>query len=422
MTTNESGANFAESTDAVFDPYRARDDFPVLNQTVHGKPLVYLDNAATTHKPQAVIDATSHYYSKDNSNVHRGLHTLSERATRDYEGARDKLQKFINAPSRGEVLYTSGTTDGINLVAQSYVRPRVQPDDEIIISHMEHHSNIVPWQLVCEQTGAKLKVIPVNDRGELDFDAYLKLLGPRTKFVSIVHLSNSLGTINPVARIIEAAHAQDVKVLLDGAQAISRLSVDVQALDCDFYAMSGHKIYGPTGTGVLFGRASLLDEMPPYQGGGDMIRTVSFAGTTYNDLPYKFEAGTPNIAGAVGLGAAVDYLGGHGVDAVDEHERDILNYATQAVADIPGLRVIGTAEKKAGVLSFVLKGAHAHDVGTILDTQGVAVRAGHHCTMPLMERFDVPATARASFALYNTREDVDALVAGLYKTIDIFGN
>jgi cysteine desulfurase/selenocysteine lyase len=422
VNSERNGANFADSTDAVFDPYRARQDFPVLAQQVHGKPLVYLDNAATTHKPQSVIDATVKYYAEDNSNVHRGLHTLSERATRDYEGARDKLQRFINASSRGEVLYTSGTTNGINLVAQSYVRPRLKPGDEIIISHMEHHSNIVPWQLVCEQTGAKLKVVPVNDRGELEFDAYLKLLNPRTRFVSMVHLSNSLGTINPIEEVIKAAHAQNVKVLVDGAQAISRLSVDVQALDCDFYAMSGHKIYGPTGTGVLFGRETLLDEMSPYEGGGDMIRTVSFEGTTYNDLPYKFEAGTPNIAGAVGLGAAVDYLVGHGVDAVDEHERVILDYATQAVADIPGLKIIGTAENKAGVLAFVLEGAHAHDVGTILDTQGVAVRAGHHCTMPLMERFDIPATARASFALYNTREDVDALVAGLRKTIDIFGS
>jgi len=422
MNSKRNGANFADSTDAVFDPYRARQDFPVLAQQVHGKPLVYLDNAATTHKPQSVIDATVKYYAEDNSNVHRGLHTLSERATRDYEGARDKLQRFINASSRGEVLYTSGTTNGINLVAQSYVRPRLKPDDEIIISHMEHHSNIVPWQLVCEQTGAKLKVVPVNDRGELEFDAYLKLLNPRTRFVSMVHLSNSLGTINPIEEVIKAAHAQNVKVLVDGAQAISRLSVDVQALDCDFYAMSGHKIYGPTGTGVLFGRETLLDEMSPYEGGGDMIRTVSFEGTTYNDLPYKFEAGTPNIAGAVGLGAAVDYLVGHGVDAVDQHERVILDYATQAVADVPGLRIIGTAENKAGVLAFVLEGAHAHDVGTILDTQGVAVRAGHHCTMPLMERFDIPATARASFALYNTREDVDALISGLQKTIDIFGS
>ena len=418
----DDGVNFGTSTEAVFDAYRAREDFPALHQTVHGKPLVYLDNAATTHKPQVVIDATVDYYAKDNSNVHRGLHTLSERATRDYEGARDKVQQFINAASRSEVLYTRGTTDGINLVAQCYVRPRLKPDDEIIISHMEHHSNIVPWQMVCEQTGARLKVVPVNDRGELDFDAYLELLGPRTKFVSIVHLSNSLGTINPVKRIVDAAHAEGVPVLLDGAQAASRLSVDVQALDCDFYAMSGHKIYGPTGIGVLYGRESLLDEMSPYQGGGDMIRTVSFEKTTYNDLPYKFEAGTPNIAGAVGLGAAVDYLSAHGVDAVDEHERDILEYATAAVADVPGLRLIGTAEHKAGVLAFVLSGAHAHDIGTIVDTQGVAVRAGHHCTMPLMERFGVAATARASFALYNTREDIDALVAALHKAVDIFGD
>ena len=418
----DTGINFGSSTEAVFDPYRARQDFPVLDQTVHGKPLAYLDNAATTHKPQAVIDATTKYYAQDNSNVHRGLHTLSERATRDYEGARDKLQKFFNASSRKEVLYTKGTTDGINLVAQCYVRPRVGPGDEIIITHMEHHSNIVPWHMVCEQTGATLKVVPINDAGELDLDAYLDMLGPKTRFVSVVYLSNSLGTINPVREIIDAAHAQGVRVLLDGAQASSRIAVDVQALGCDFYAMSGHKVYGPTGVGMLYGREALLDDMVPYQGGGDMIRTVSLNKTTYNDLPYKFEAGTPNIAGAIALGIALDYLSGHGVEAIDEHERQLLDYATDAVAEVKGLKVIGTAEHKAGVLSFVLEGAHAHDVGTILDTQGVAIRAGHHCTMPLMERFGVAATARASFGLYNTREDVDQFITGLHKTIELFGD
>jgi len=333
----DTGINFGSSTEAVFDPYRARQDFPVLDQTVHGKPLAYLDNAATTHKPQAVIDATTKYYAQDNSNVHRGLHTLSERATRDYEGARDKLQKFFNASSRQEVLYTKGTTDGINLVAQCYVRPRVGPGDEIIITHMEHHSNIVPWHMVCEQTGATLKVVPINDAGELDLDAYLDMLGPKTRFVSVVYLSNSLGTINPVREIIDAAHAQGVPVLLDGAQASSRIAVDVQALGCDFYAMSGHKVYGPTGVGMLYGREALLDDMVPYQGGGDMIRTVSLNKTTYNDLPYKFEAGTPNIAGAIALGIALDYLSGHGVEAIDEHERQLLDYATDAVAEVKGL-------------------------------------------------------------------------------------
>ena len=420
MSVDPRKANVSSSTEAVFDPYRARQDFPILDQEVNGKPLVYLDNAATTHKPNCVIEATSHYYATDNSNVHRGLHTLSERATKDYEGARDKVRDFFNAADRKEIIYVRGTTDAINLVAQCYVRPRVNPGDEILISHMEHHSNIVPWQLICEATGAVLKVIPITDAGELDMAAFHQLLGARTRFVSVVHLSNSLGTINPVKEIIDAAHALDIRVLIDGAQAAARLGVDVQALDCDFYATSGHKLYGPTGIGVLYGKASLLSGMTPYQGGGDMIKAVTFEKTLYNDLPYKFEAGTPNIAGGIGLGAALDYLTGHGIQAVDEHEKTLLKYATEAVVNIPGLTIVGTAKEKAGVLAFTLDGIHAHDVGTILDSEGVAVRAGHHCTMPVMARFGVAATARASFGLYNVTEDIDALVLGLRKAKELF--
>ena len=420
MSVESEQANVASSTEAVFDPYRARQDFPILHQEVNGKPLAYLDNAATTHKPSTVIEATSHYYATDNSNVHRGLHTLSERATKDYEDARDKIRDFFNAADRKEIIYVRGTTDGINLVAQCFVRPRVSQGDEILISHMEHHSNIVPWQLVCEQTGATLKVIPITDEGELDMGAFYELLGPNTKFVSVVHLSNSLGTINPVKEIIDAAHAQNTPVLIDGAQAAARLGVDVRALDCDFYATSGHKLYGPTGIGTLYGKQSLLEEMTPYQGGGDMIKAVTFEKTLYNDLPYKFEAGTPNIAGGIGLGVALDYLGGHGISAIDEHEQTLLAYATEAVEDIPGLNLVGTARDKAGVLAFTIDGIHAHDIGTILDSEGVAVRAGHHCTMPVMARFGVAATARASFGLYNVTEDIDALVTGIRKAKELF--
>lgn len=400
---------------------RWRADFPILATKVHGKPLVYLDNAATTQKPLAVIGAESRYYQHDNANVHRGIHALSQRATDAFEAARDKVQRLINAVSSNEIIFVRGTTEAINLVAQSYGRNHLQAGDEIILSRMEHHSNIVPWQILCQQTGASLRIISINDAGELELEAYQRLLGPHTKLVAVAHVSNTLGTVNPVRAMIRLAHDYGVPVLLDGAQAIAHLPVDVQALDCDFYAFSGHKLYGPTGIGVLYGKAALLDDMPPYQGGGDMIRSVSFDGTTYNTLPYKFEAGTPNIAGVVGLGAAIDYLTDIGFEALTAHEQALLAYATWSVDDIPGLRIIGTAQEKIGVLSFVLEGVHPHDIGTILDRQGVAIRTGHHCTMPLMERFGVPATARASFALYNTRQDVDALVASIYQVKEVFG-
>ncbi len=403
------------------DMKRWRDDFPVLGEHVHGRPLVYLDNGATTQKPQVVIDAEANFYAHDNANVHRAVHALSQRATEAFEAARRKVQRFINAAAPEEIVFVRGTTEAINLVAQSYARPRLAPGAEIIISAMEHHSNIVPWQMVCEQTGAALKVIPINDAGELDLDAYQRLLGARTKMVAITHVSNALGSVVPVAQIIQAAHERGVPVLLDGAQAISHLPVDVRALDCDFYAFSGHKMFGPTGIGVLYGKAALLEAMPPYQGGGDMIRSVTFEKTEYNDIPYKFEAGTPNIAGVVGLGAAVDYVGAVGREAILVHERELLRYATQAISGIPGLRIVGTAKEKAAILSFTLDGVHPHDIGTILDRQGVAIRAGHHCAMPVMQRFGVAATARASFALYNSREDVDALVVGMHEVREIFG-
>ena len=400
---------------------RWRTDFPILEMNVHGKPLVYLDNAATTQKPLSVIEAESHYYRNDNANVHRGVHALSQRATDAFEAARVKIQHLVNAASPDEIIFVRGTTEAINLVAQSYGRSRFKAGDEIILSQMEHHSNIVPWQIVSQQTGANLRIIPVNDAGELDMEAYKRLLGPRTKLVAVTHVSNALGTINPVKFIIELAHDHNVPVLLDGAQAIAHLPVDVQALDCDFYAFSGHKLYGPTGIGALYGKAALLDAMPPYQSGGDMIRSVSFEGTTYNTLPYKFEAGTPNIAGVIGLGAAVDYVTSIGFDTLAAHEQELLAYATQSVADVPGLRIIGTAREKTSILSFMLEGVHPHDIGTILDREGVAIRAGHHCTMPLMERFGVSATARASFALYNTRMEVDKLVAAIHQVNEVFG-
>ena len=400
---------------------RWRTDFPILEMNVHGKSLVYLDNAATTQKPLSVIEAESHYYRNDNANVHRGVHALSQRATDAFEAARVKIQHLVNAASPDEIIFVRGTTEAINLVAQSYGRSRFKAGDEIILSRMEHHSNIVPWQIVSQQTGANLRIIPVNDAGELDLEAYKRLLGPRTKLVAVTHVSNALGTINPVKFIIELAHDHNVPVLLDGAQAIAHLPVDVQALDCDFYAFSGHKLYGPTGIGALYGKAALLDAMPPYQSGGDMIRSVSFEGTTYNTLPYKFEAGTPNIAGVIGLGAAVDYVTSIGFDTLAAHEQELLAYATQSVADVPGLRIIGTAREKTSILSFMLEGVHPHDIGTILDREGVAIRAGHHCTMPLMERFGVSATARASFALYNTRMEVDKLVAAIHQVNEVFG-
>jgi cysteine desulfurase/selenocysteine lyase len=399
---------------------RWRADFPILESEIHGKPLIYLDNAATTQKPQAVIDAEARYYREDNANVHRGVHALSQRATDAFEAARTKVQCFINAARSDEIVFVRGTTEAINLVAQSYARPHLREGDEIIISALEHHSNIVPWQMVCQQTGAVLRVIPVSDAGELDIDAYENLLGERTKLVALAHVSNALGTINPVRAMIAKAHTHGVPVLLDGAQAIAHLPVDVQALGCDFYAFSGHKIYAPMGIGVLYGKALLLEEMPPYQGGGDMIRTVAFEHTEYNILPYKFEAGTPNVAGAIGLGAALDYLSEIGMETIAAYEAGVLDYATRAIEDIPGMRLIGTAQDKTAILSFLLEGVHAHDIGTILDRQGIAIRAGHHCAMPLMKRFGVAATARASFALYNTQEEADALAAGLQRTVELF--
>jgi cysteine desulfurase / selenocysteine lyase len=411
---------FGVPAEEGFDVARRRADFPILRERVHGHPLVYLDNAATTQKPRSVIDTLADYYARDNANVHRGVHTLSQQATDAYEAARGKVQRFINAVAPEEIIFTAGTTAAINLVAQSFARPILSVGDEVLISAMEHHSNIVPWQLVCGQTGALLKVAPVNDAGELDLDAYEQLLGPRTRLVAITHVSNALGSIVPIERVIARAHARNVPVLVDGAQAISHVGADVRALDCDFYAFSGHKIFGPTGIGALYGKATLLDAMPPYQGGGDMIRSVTFEKTEYNDLPYKFEAGTPNIAGAIGMGAALDYVSAIGIGAIAEHERDLLTYATQQVSAIPGLRIIGTAKEKAAIVSFILDGVHAHDVGTILDHEGVAIRAGHHCAMPVMERFGVAGTARASFALYNTREDVDALVAGIHRVQRMF--
>jgi len=404
----------------LYDVQEVRKDFPILHQEVNGHPLVYLDNGATSQKPRSVIDAVRHYYERDNANVHRGVHTLSERATNDYEGARDTAQRFINASDRKEVILVRGTTDGINLVAQSYGRPLLKPGDEIIISTMEHHSNIVPWQMLAAQTGAEVKVIPVNEEGELEMDAYMQMLGPKTRIVSVVHVSNAMGTLNPVKSIIDTAHEVGAVVMLDGAQAAPHLAIDVQALDCDFYSFSGHKVFGPTGIGVLYGKAELLEKMDPYQGGGDMIRSVSFDGTTYNDLPYKFEAGTPNIAGAIGLGAALDYVKNLGIDAIAAHEHDVLETATRVMSEIPGVRLIGTAKEKSSIISFVMDGVHPHDIGTVVDSEGVAIRTGHHCAMPLMKRYGLAATARASFALYNTREEAEALAGAVWKVKEMF--
>jgi cysteine desulfurase/selenocysteine lyase len=392
-----------------------RADFPILRTTAHGHPLVYLDNGATTQKPQVVIDATNTYYAKQNSNIHRGVYELSQLATTLYEDARARIQKFINAAESREVIYTKGTTDGINLVASSLGRSTLKAGDEVLISHMEHHSNIVPWQLICEQTGATLKVIPINDAGELIFEEFEKLLNPRTKIVSVVHVSNSLGTINPVKQIIDLAHKHGAVVLIDGAQWVAHGPTDVQGLDCDFYAFSGHKIFGPTGIGILYGKAKLLDAMPPYQGGGDMISNVTFEKTTYNDLPYKFEAGTPNIAGGIVLGTAIDYVSSIGLEKIAAYEAELLAYAQPRLAEIPGVRIIGTAKKKASVMSFITSGVHPHDLGVLLDLEGIAVRTGHHCCQPVMDRFHIPATARASLAGYNTREDVDRFIDAVKK-------
>jgi cysteine desulfurase/selenocysteine lyase len=406
---------------STYDVQKIRKDFPILHQSVHGKPLVYLDNAATTQKPLAVIEAIENYYRRDNSNIHRGVHTLSERATEAYENVRVAAQKFLNAADHKEIIFVRGTTEAINLVAQSYGRKNVGSGDEVLITAMEHHSNIVPWQMLCDEKGAKLRVAPINDRGELELDEFEKMLGPRTKFVAIAHLSNALGTLNPVRELIRMAHAHNIPVLVDGAQAAPRMQVDVQALDCDFYALSSHKIYGPTGIGILYGKTKLLEAMPPYQGGGDMIASVTFEKTVYNRLPYKFEAGTPNIADTIGLGAAFEYVNTLGLDQIEQHEADLLAYATESVEAIPGVRLVGKAKEKAGVLSFVMEDIHPHDIGTILDTEGIAIRTGHHCAQPVMQRFGIPATARASFGLYNTREEIDALVRGIHKVQEVLG-
>jgi cysteine desulfurase/selenocysteine lyase len=404
-----------------FDVERVRADFPILATRVHGHPLVYLDSAASSQRPLAVIRAVEHYETHSHANVHRGVHALSQAATAAFEGARERVRRFIGARSTREIIFTRGTTEGVNLVAQAYARPRFKPGDEILISALEHHSNIVPWQMVCEQTGCTLKVAPINRRGELEFEEFERLLSPRTRLVGVAHVSNALGTVLPVRRIIEAAHAHGALVLIDGAQAVPHTPVDVAALGADFYTFSSHKLYGPTGIGVLYGREALLQAMPPWQGGGDMILTVSFEKSTFNELPYKFEAGTPNISGAVGLAAAMDYLEGLGLEAIAAHEDRLLRRATAELSQLPDIELIGTAAHKASVLSFTMKGVHPHDLGTILDAEGVAVRTGHHCAMPVMTFFGVPATARASFACYNNDADVTALVAALRRAREVFG-
>jgi cysteine desulfurase/selenocysteine lyase len=412
--TDLSGAS------AGFDVEKVRHDFPILQQKVHGRTLVYLDNAATSQKPQVVIDAILRYYALNNANIHRGVHFLSERATEEYEGARRTVQGFLNAVEANEIIFVRGATEAINLVAQTYGRAQVHAGDEVLITAMEHHSNIVPWQILCEEKGARLRVAPITDSGELLLEDLGNLLGPRTKIVAMTHVSNALGTINPVQKVIEMAHQWNIPVLIDGAQAVPHLQVDVQALDCDFYVFSGHKVYGPTGIGAMYGKSALLDRMPPYQGGGDMISSVTFEKTTYNKLPYKFEAGTPHVAGAIGLGEAIEYANDLGMDNVAAYEHELLAYATESVSAISGVRLIGTAREKAGVLSFLLDGVHPHDIGTVLDQEGVAIRTGHHCAQPVMQRFGIAATARASFALYNTREEVDALVEGILKVREVF--
>jgi len=406
--------------DGSFDVERIRADFPILHQTVREHPLVYLDNAATTQKPASVLEALQRYYQHDNANVHRGVHTLSERATVAYESARDRVRGFLNAASSKEIVFVRGTTEGINLVAQSWGHKHVRADDEILVSEMEHHSNIVPWQMLCGQVGARLRVAPINDAGELVIEEFERRLTARTRLVAVSHCSNALGTINPVRSLTAMAHAAGARVLIDGAQAAPHMRVDVRDIDCDFYAFSGHKTYGPTGIGVLFGKADVLADMPPYQGGGEMIRYVTFEGSEYAEPPYRFEAGTPNIAGAIGLGAAISYVTALGLEAIAAHEAGLLRYANQRIMEIPGIRLFGTAPDKACILSFEIEGIHPHDLGTIFDHEGVAIRAGHHCAMPVMQRYGVPATARASFALYNTRDEVDALVSVAHKARELF--
>ncbi|KPV41671.1 cysteine sulfinate desulfinase [Thiohalorhabdus denitrificans] len=419
MAVEEMRSQAEQVTDADADRYRQ--DFPCLQQEAHGKPLVYLDSAATSQKPRAVIDAISRFYETSYSNVHRGAHLLSERATEAYEGARSRVAQYIGAADPREIVFVRGATEAINLVAASYGRANLQAGDEILLTEMEHHSNIVPWQLIAEQTGAVIRVVPISDDGELMMDRFDELLSERTKLVGVGHVSNALGTINPVKEIVDKAHAQGAVVLVDGCQAAPRVPVDVAELGCDFYAFSGHKLYGPSGIGVLWGRHELLEAMPPYQGGGEMIQRVTFEHTTYAKVPQKFEAGTPNIAGPVGLHAAMDYVTAIGLEGILAHERDLLAYATDAIQEVPGVRLIGTAAEKAGILSFVMEGIHPHDIGTILDNQGIAVRTGHHCAQPVMDRFQVPATTRASFGLYNTRADVDAFIRGLHEVREILG-
>jgi len=405
----------------AFDVEAIRRDFPILHQTVNGKPLVYLDNAASSQRPKSVIEAISRYYENDHANVHRGVHTLSQRATDAYEGARETIRRFINARDTKEIVFVRGTTEAVNLVAQSFARTGFQPGDEILISALEHHANIVPWQLLREQIGAVLKVIPIDERGEVDFVEFEKLIGPRTRLLALAHVSNALGTIVPVEKFIKVAKQHGVPVLLDGAQAIPHTAVDVQALGCDFYCFSSHKMLGPTGMGVLYGKRELLEKMPPWQGGGDMILSVSFEKTTFNQLPWKFEAGTPHIAGAIGLATAIDYLEKIGMDRIAAYEHELLVYATERLSQLPGLRIVGTAPEKAAVVSFMLEGIHPHDIGTILDTEGVAIRTGHHCAMPVMDFFKIPATARASMSFYNTREEIDRLVTALEHTRQVLG-
>jgi cysteine desulfurase / selenocysteine lyase len=421
MSSRQPGGNAPRAIASGFDVEKLRADFPILREVVNGRPLVYLDNAATSQKPESVIRALVHYYRHDNANIHRGVHLLSQRATEEYEAARGKVKGFLGARETREIVFVRGATEAINLVAQTYGREHIGAGDEVLITAMEHHSNIVPWQILCQEKGATLCVAPINDSGELQIEEFERLLGPRTKMVSVAHVSNALGTINPVKRIVRLAHAMKVPVLVDGAQAVPHQPVDVQDLDCDFYVFSGHKVYGPTGIGVLYGKAALLEEMPPYQGGGDMISSVTFEKTIYNKVPHKFEAGTPDIAGVIGLGAAIDYVTDVGIDAIGAHEHELLGYATGKVGELEGVRLVGTAREKAAVLSFVMDGIHPHDIGTILDQEGIAVRTGHHCAQPVMDRFGIPATVRASFGLYNTREEIDALVAGIQKVQEILG-
>jgi len=424
MATNSMPVEFhsamPSASVAGYDVEKVRRDFPILQQQVHGHPLVYLDNAATSQKPRAVIEAISHYYERGNANIHRAVHYLSEHATAEHEAARRTVQRFINAADKREIIFVRSATEGINLVAQTYGRAHINAGDEVLVTAMEHHSNIVPWQILCDEKGAHLRVLPINERGELRMDELPKLLTDKTKIFAFAHVSNALGTVNPVREMIEIAHSRKVPVVIDGAQAAPHLKIDVQELDADFYVFSGHKVYGPTGIGALYGKLDLLEAMPPYQGGGDMIRSVTFEKTLYNDLPYKFEAGTPDIAGAIGLGAALDYVERLGIENIASHEHDLLVYGTEALSAIPGVRIVGTAAQKASVISFVIEGIHPHDIGTILDREGIAVRTGHHCAQPVMQFFRVPATARASFALYNTRREIDLLVEGIEKVKEVF--